>query len=137
MGNCIPSASDVPHLATIVNYCTKGNEDGKTLAKTKRQRKFLGFTDTLEVWNNVVGEGKVQCVCPICETNMMVLKDRKSWEIAHILSHHNGGNEELTNLRPTCKACNRAMGKIHMVDYIKNNVPKHRVDTTLKRLKLA
>jgi 5-methylcytosine-specific restriction endonuclease McrA len=56
--------------------------------------------------------------------------------MAHVLSHHHGGEETLDNLRPICKSCNRAMGKMHMVEYIKNNVPSHRISTTLKRLKL-
>jgi len=88
--------------------------------------------------------------CPICETNTMIVENRKGkkgtdgkmdytgvWEIGHVKAHAEGGNEELDNLRPICKMCNRKMGKMHMVEYCKKNVPNHRLEATLAKLKLS
>ncbi len=147
MGNCCKCLTDIPHLESIANYCKTGiidNDEGKTLFKAKRARKFINFSDTIAVWDLVAPPGVREMLCPICEVNMMKLTVRKeetkgdgTWEIAHILSHHNGGEETLNNLRPTCKACNRAMGKMHMVDYIRKKVPPYRIESTLQRLKLT
>jgi hypothetical protein len=146
MGACLSCCPD-----NVRDYCLFGdtpvpkNDKGKN----KKERKFIGFADTLAVWNTTHQRGIMTAVCPICETNTMILENRKGkkgsdgkidytgvWEIGHIKAHAEGGNEELDNLRPICKPCNRAMGKMHMVEYCKRNVPVDRLNATLTKLKL-
>jgi 5-methylcytosine-specific restriction endonuclease McrA len=160
MGNSLPSMDVKDYIPRNVKniyntvlycheevrrYCSTGELPVRKLLMppVKAKRKIHGFTDTLRVWNTVVERGKVEAPCPICE-NTMVLEVRKDvddstlgcWEISHILAHAEGGSDELSNLRPLCKKCNRAMGKMHMVEYIHQFVSPYRRSQVLRTLRL-
>jgi 5-methylcytosine-specific restriction endonuclease McrA len=128
----------------IVRYCRTGEipipKDVPKVDKRKtNQRKYLGLPDTIDIWTNGNDKDDIERtrICPICETNMMTLIDRTSWEISHILAHHNGGTEDLNNLRPVCRKCNRDMKTEHMLDYCKRVVPPERLKGTLMKLRLG
>jgi 5-methylcytosine-specific restriction endonuclease McrA len=90
----------------------------------------------LQVWNVVFEKDEWIADCPICLKNQIGLLNRKSWEIAHVKAHSQGGNEELSNLRPICRQCNRKMGTMHMLEYCQRNVPRERLNHVLDQLHL-
>jgi hypothetical protein len=53
---------------------------------------------------------KVEVVCFCCQTPLK--KDNK-WEMCHLLPRAHGGQNELSNVRVGCTACNRGEGGIH------------------------
>ena len=128
----------------VRDYCMNG-----IIQKERKDRKFIDFGGTLAVWHMIIDRGTMEAICPICEANVMILEVRKNkskvkgqetkgiWEIGHVKAHANGGNEELSNLRPICKSCNRKMGNDHMIEYCKQNVPDFRLERTLNRMKLS
>lgn len=47
-----------------------------------------------------------------------------NWQVGHVKSVETGGMNDLRDLRPVCQACNNAMGKQHMEEYmIRINAP--------------
>lgn len=119
---------------SVVKYCVEGEIPLKNNANI--QRKILGFSDTLKVWNSIDDQLLPEKICPICRKNMMVLYDRKSWEKSHIIAHSQGGSGEVDNLRPLCKECNRTMGKKHMLKYCEETLPSHILGEVILKLKL-
>jgi 5-methylcytosine-specific restriction endonuclease McrA len=55
-------------------------------------------------------------VCQCCKTETI---SRNNFDCGHIVSEKEGGNVELTNLRPICRACNSSMGVMNMNEYMK------------------
>jgi 5-methylcytosine-specific restriction endonuclease McrA len=43
------------------------------------------------------------------------------WEVSHVVSHADGGEETLENLRPCCKDCNMKMGEQNLYEFIVQN----------------
>jgi 5-methylcytosine-specific restriction endonuclease McrA len=43
------------------------------------------------------------------------------FEVGHILAVSNGGNDEISNLRPICSVCNKSMGSKNMREYVLDN----------------
>lgn len=141
MGSCLSLCSE-----SIKKYCESGDTSKVKKDKVKRERKYLGgIADTVAVWDTIVPVGQREMMCPICNINKMIMTVRKEkkgektegvWEIGHIKAFAEGGNEDIENLRPICKKCNRAMGKTHMKQYCINKVPTERLEETLRLLRL-
>lgn len=55
-------------------------------------------------------------ICQCCKTENI---SRNNFDCGHIVSEKEGGNVELTNLRPICRACNSSMGTMNMNEYMK------------------
>ena len=41
------------------------------------------------------------------------------FEVGHVVSVHDNGDLSIENLRPICGLCNRSMGTMNMVEFIK------------------
>ena len=68
-----------------------------------------GFTpqQRLSIWSHYSGAFHTT-QCPMCQTDMNVL----SYDISHIKSLKNGGDEKIENLMPLCASCNRSIGEV-------------------------
>ena len=82
--------------------------------------KYLHRVANDELGNRVYAKsgtiGKTTCkLCNVCEIYP------HNFHKAHIISKCNGGSCELSNLYPTCSACNTSMGITDMDIYIKDN----------------
>jgi 5-methylcytosine-specific restriction endonuclease McrA len=69
----------------------------------------------INVWkkrNGSTMDGK----CMVCEENLSF----EDMECGHIESFFNGGSNDITNLEPICKTCNRDMGILNLELYKKN-----------------
>ena len=56
--------------------------------------------------------------CWICQTKL----EFDTFEAGHIISVAKGGGDNLENLRPICKGCNRSQGTKNMIQYIQELV---------------
>ena len=65
------------------------------------------------VWKAFHGESMTgHCWC--CNKHLEALDD---WHAGHIVSHANGGKDNVANLRPVCISCNLSMGTEHMDEF--------------------
>uniref|UniRef100_A0A6C0K6B7 HNH nuclease domain-containing protein n=1 Tax=viral metagenome TaxID=1070528 RepID=A0A6C0K6B7_9ZZZZ len=74
-------------------------------APPKETRKNIPKKVREAVWAKEFGEATIGfCVC--CKEEI----SSDNWEAAHIVAHACGGKDNSTNIRPTCRTCNRSMG---------------------------
>jgi hypothetical protein len=81
---------------------------------------------SLHFQNNITG------ICQCCKTENI---SRNNFDCGHIVSEKAGGNVELTNLRPICRACNSSMGTMNMDEYMKK-YGFDKINTEIKEAKL-
>jgi hypothetical protein len=66
--------------------------------------------------------GKKSAYCWCCNSTVITKetppdKKKSNWDCGHVVSHHSGGNTDLSNLRPICVGCNQGMKTQHMFLY--------------------
>jgi hypothetical protein len=89
---------DLEDLSSEVIYSGQAQDD-------TNRRKNVPKKIRDKVWSNEFGTSpEGYCVC--CKEVI----NTYTWECAHIVAHDCGGLEEESNLRPTCRSCNRSMG---------------------------
>jgi len=79
------------------------------------KRKYLSQGLRHKIWTKTYGEEfKVECDC----CNLSIINPFNCvW--GHILSHAEGGDTGIDNMKPICNCCNASMGKKHMNEYKK------------------
>jgi 5-methylcytosine-specific restriction endonuclease McrA len=93
---------------------TPKTEDLKTT-----KRKQFNISDTAKIWQSVFGNTMVG-VCKLCNETQLNFGTRtgeNAWEISHIIPYRDQGSDDLDNLRPLCRSCNRSMGKNDFMSY--------------------
>lgn len=70
----------------------------------------------LDVWNTYIGAQMAQHRCICCKK---VTIKQTEFEVGHVISEKNGGTLEINNLRPICSVCNKSMGCMNMVEFVK------------------
>ena len=93
----------------------------KVIVKKSKRKKIIPKPMREEVWRRDNGNN-TNTKCPICLRNEI---SAFNYECGHILSEHNGGTTEISNLRAICGSCNKSMGTRHM-DEFKNELWKNR-----------
>jgi len=84
-----------------------------TISSVSLPRKAIPKKIRGEAWTNLFGPStKGRCFC--CQTELDVFD---VWHAGHIISHHNGGKDIASNLRPVCGSCNLSMGTENMDDF--------------------
>lgn len=58
------------------------------------------------VWNKYIGRDKANGKCFSCKEKISI----QHFECGHLISHKNGGETDINNLRPFCPECNRQLG---------------------------
>ena len=66
------------------------------------------------VWYKYINKGDPKCFC--CKTEPIT---KGNFECGHIISHTEGGDMSIENLRPICSLCNKSIGKINMIEFMK------------------
>ena len=68
------------------------------------------------MWKNFFGKDYNEHNCPICNLTLIsIIK----FEVGHIISLANCGDNNIENLKPICEKCNRSMGVKNMEEYKK------------------
>lgn len=98
-------------------------------------RKHYSKSDVESVWNAYMGCDQ-EGVCILCGVKRIFFDDRLTWEMAHVKSHSEGGDSELSNIRPICFTCNRSMGSKHFMTFLIERYPE-RYHLVINRLKLV
>ena len=79
----------------------------------KASRKAIPKKIRGEAWALAFGDSmKGPCYC--CKKELHAFD---TWHAGHIISHSNGGKDDVSNLRPTCSSCNLSMGTENMDDF--------------------
>ena len=73
----------------------------------------------LECWISQHGLRRCEAVCFACGAVPLEML-ASGWHVGHVISSHDGGNRDVTNLRPICAGCNLDMGTTNMFSYIEN-----------------
>ena len=68
------------------------------------------------VWNTYIGGDIIKHRCLCCKKSII---ENTFFECGHIISEKDEGTLEISNLRPICSECNKSMGSMNMIDYIK------------------
>ena len=76
----------------------------------KRNRKVFSAKERFDFWHKYMGH-EWAYKCPYCKVDYISIKN---FDMAHVVSFKNGGNEEFENLRPTCHSCNLRIGSKNM-----------------------
>ncbi len=93
---------------------TNGTE--KTQQKTKERKRAVKKAVRIKCWNDNIGKDKGVSMCPICKETEI---KQAHFEVGHIISVKNGGEDKVSNLKPICEECNKYMGSKNMDDYQK------------------
>lgn len=76
--------------------------------RARRRRTALPLAVRYAVWNEWQGGPHVGCgPCHVCGKVIT----QQDFECGHVTPHCAGGSDDVSNLRPTCRTCNRSMGR--------------------------
>ncbi len=83
----------------------------------KKVKKNISITLKRQVWDKYIGKyiGATKCLC--CNLSEI---DQLNFTCGHIISHYDGGNISIENLRPICQSCNSSMGTMNMDEFMKS-----------------
>ena len=83
--------------------------------KTKIPKKQIVEALKTSVWNKYIGADKGNAPCYVCQTTTI---SQREFDTGHVLAEINGGQTNLSNLRPICRKCNLSMGASNMETFI-------------------
>ena len=86
--------------------------------KNNRKSNPNGKGQRLAIWNKYFGEDVLKHLCLCCKTTHITKTD---FEVGHVISKANGGDDSPANKRPICFDCNRSMNSMNMDEYVKQN----------------
>lgn len=126
------------NMTRISNSSTTSSTTARACAiaipEERRKRKTFSTPDVVNIWKSVYGE-IFSGTCKLCENSNFELGERDKWEICHIVPFSRGGKDELWNLRPLCRKCNRSMASRSLQEYAFEMYPE-RYSEILRNLKL-
>ena len=67
------------------------------------------------VWSTYIGSEVSSGKCFCCNFETITVSN---FECGHIISHKDGGDTTIQNLRPICSFCNRSIGKRNMEEFM-------------------
>jgi hypothetical protein len=68
------------------------------------------------VWNLYIGSSIAESTCMCCKQEKIT---NREFQCGHVLAEANGGDMNISNLRPICNPCNKSMGTQHMGEFVK------------------
>jgi hypothetical protein len=83
--------------------------------KTKIPKKQINEALKTSVWNKYIGADKGNAPCYVCQTTFI---SQREFDTGHVIAEINGGQTNLSNLRPICRKCNLSMGAQNMDIFI-------------------
>ena len=114
----------IPQVIGVINE--EPIVESKTVAKPKaKPRQKLPATVRRIVWNTYIGSEVSSGKCFCCNFETITVSN---FECGHILSHRDGGDATIQNLRPICSFCNRSIGKRNMEEFMRQYGIRRRDD---------
>ncbi len=110
--NCIVEKNK-EHLYDSIIYSI--NDSNKIVVPKKKKQSIPKHIKKL-VWNTYIGNDIIKHRCLCCKK---ITIENTFFDCGHVLSEKDGGTLELSNLRPICSECNRSMGSMNMIEYVK------------------
>jgi hypothetical protein len=81
----------------------------------KKKPEISGVCDRRMVWAFHIDLEVLKHKCLCCRTLWIT---RDTFDVGHIISRADGGNDDIQNLRPICKTCNQGMKTKNMKEHI-------------------
>ena len=106
---------DIIHHKTGRVYKKSSAIKKKTISKTLKNT----------IWDKNVGKKKRSAYCICCVNELIKVEN---FDAGHIISEHDGGKTNDTNLLPICSTCNKSMGIMNMGSFILDNFPNNYKD---------
>jgi hypothetical protein len=101
-------------LSSVYSKITSSNKEEKKSIPVKQKRKTIPKTIRNKVWRKYCGNSlDSKCFC--CQEHLSY----ECWEAGHVIPDSKGGQPTIENLRPICLACNRSMGTMNMMEFMK------------------
>lgn len=97
----------------------------------RTNRKQFSQAERDKVWRKQF-KTAYEGICPICKEHPIL---RLNFEMGHKISLFNGGDNELTNIKPICQRCNRQMGKMDIKVYKDTYWPPEKTKKAPKKRK--
>ena len=88
----------------------------KPVKPKAKLRQKLPATVRRIVWNTYIGSEVPSGKCFCCNFETITVSN---FECGHIVSHKDGGDATIQNLRPICSFCNRSIGKRNMEEFMR------------------
>jgi Restriction endonuclease len=126
-----------PPGAESIDTCTSESDDSEERSLKPMLRRRFNHKDIITVWRSVYNDA-FSTTCKLCAQEHIELETRTgihAWEISHVIPLAAGGSNDISNLRPLCKHCNRSMGKKTFLEYINLRYP-HRISELTNTFKL-
>jgi hypothetical protein len=82
----------------------------------KRVKAKIPSKVRADVWNTYQDQNMAIGKCCCCKRATIKQAD---FEVGHVIAEACGGTMEINNLRPICSVCNKSMGRLNMVEYVK------------------
>lgn len=106
------------HIFTNTFYITKNTSTNTSncnwyeAAKKNKSHKSIPSAIRYSVWRNY--HDSMDAYCPLCLITVISIDN---FDCGHVISHKNGGSENIDNLIPLCSKCNKSMGAVNLTDY--------------------
>ena len=84
----------------------------------KLQRKTISPKLRIQVWRKEYNDND-KGECPFYNCTTIISNSKNGFECGHIISHANGGETSIDNLKPICSNCNRKMGSEDWIPFQK------------------
>ena len=87
--------------------------------ESKAVKKSVPRNVKIAVWNRWIGEelGKAPCWC----CGVASIDKGIGWHCGHVVAEIDGGESDVSNMRPVCAGCNLGMGTQNMLGYMQRH----------------
>jgi 5-methylcytosine-specific restriction endonuclease McrA len=103
-------------VSLTASTSTGSTSSSSTTTQINAKKKKIPFNLRKHCWNEYVGSaiGSTKCLC--CQRIEIT---QLEFECGHVIAEANGGELNISNLRPICRSCNGSMGICNMRVYAK------------------
>jgi 5-methylcytosine-specific restriction endonuclease McrA len=112
----INSVDETPIISQSIENSSLFESNVKVY-KIKSKREKVPSTVRNALWKDYFGQS-IQGVCQCCKREDITMAN---FEAGHIISVKDGGENQLSNLKPVCSQCNKSMGSTNMDNFIKKH----------------